>query len=63
MIRDLQQRVFEILNKKAAPTKKLTLSTRKVLKDLKDWNEKRLFNKMTPPEKVNYIRKLFKNEV
>jgi len=42
---------------------KYKLSTRKVLKDLKDWNEKRLFNKMTSRQKVNYIRKLFKNEV
>jgi len=41
---------------------KYKLSTRKVLKDLKDWNEKRLFNKLPTKEKIRYIKKLIKNE-
>ena len=41
---------------------KYKLSTRKILKDLKDWNEKRLFNKLSTKEKIRYIKKLIKNE-
>ena len=53
MIRDLQQRVFENLNKKAAPTKKLTLSQKKAYKILNA-------PKKTSTEVLNLCRKLFR---
>ena len=53
MIRDLQQRVFENLNKKPAPKKKLTLSQKKAYKILNA-------PKKTSTEVLNLCRKLFR---
>tara|TARA_R110002072_G_scaffold4468_1_gene31188 strand:+ start:727 stop:867 length:141 start_codon:yes stop_codon:yes gene_type:complete len=42
---------------------KLTKKAKSFIKGLKAWNEKRIFDKLTPGQKTAYIKKLLKNEI
>ena len=42
---------------------KLTKKAKSYLKRLKAWNEKRVFEKLSAKGKVEYMKKLLKNEI
>lgn len=42
---------------------KLTKKAKSFIKGLKAWNEKRIFDKLSPKQQTAYIKKLLKNEI